>query len=444
MRRMIGFALALALLLGASATAATVTVAYRASDRELVNPFIGSAAWANDDGEREQPFTLVYANLRWADFEPEEGVYDFAAFEEANHFKKWRAEGKRLILRFVLDVPGSKKHLDIPKWLYNQTKDGQYYKVSYGRGYCPDYANETLIAAHRRAVAALGARYDGDPFVAYVELGSLGHWGEWHVHPSAGVMPPETVRDRYAQAYTDAFTTAKLMMRRPFRFAMQNGLGLYNDTTGDARATETWLGWIANGGTYGETDEPDALAAMPEGWQTAPVGGELTTAVTKDSLLSETLSQTLALLERSHASWVGPGSFVNTERNGPLQTALDQVNRLLGYRLRVASAVLDTAAQTLTLTWANDGSAPFYFGWTPALRLTDSDGASRVLPLKTDLLSILPGSNVTETVDIAGFGPGAVTIDVGIPDPQTGEPGVALAMDAPEDGGWYRLMTVAP
>ena len=35
-------------------------------------------------------------------------------------------------------------------------------------------------------------------------------------------------------------------------------------------------------------------------------------------------------------------------------------------------------------------------------------------------------------------------IETAILDPQTGEPGVRLTMDAPQDGLWYHLMTVAP
>ncbi|MEG2206983.1 MAG: beta-galactosidase, partial [Clostridia bacterium] len=169
----------LCLLLAGTAQAQSVRIFYEA-DREtaLINPYIGNAAWAREKSSLEQPFTLVYANLRWADFEPEEGQYDFAAFEEENQLDKWRAAGKHLILRFVLDLPQEKKHLDIPQWLYDQTGDGLFYRTPYGRGYSPNYENELLIAAHARAIAALGERYGSDPFVAFVELGSLGHWGE--------------------------------------------------------------------------------------------------------------------------------------------------------------------------------------------------------------------------------------------------------------------------
>ena len=31
----------------------------------------------------------------------------------------------------------------------------------------------------------MGQRWGNDDFIAYIELGGLGHWGEWHVHSDA-------------------------------------------------------------------------------------------------------------------------------------------------------------------------------------------------------------------------------------------------------------------
>ncbi len=444
MRRTLAVLLMILVFCASPALAVTVSVDYPASDRALNNPFIGNAAWADDPSPREQPFTLVYANLRWADFEPEPGVYDFDAFEEANHFDNWRAEGKRLILRFVMDLPGEKKHMDIPQWLYDLTGgDGKTYKVSYGRGYCPNYANAELIAAHARAIRALGERYDGDPFLAFVELGSLGHWGEWHVHEKAGTMPDEAVRDQYAQAYLDSFHHAKLMMRRPFRFAERNGLGLFNDMAGDPEATETWLNWIARGGEYDETGE-DALKAMPDAWKTAPIGGERAMALTAEELLGDNLEGTLSLLAESHASWIGPGSFVDVKQGGPLQPALDRLNRSIGYRLCVSSAKLTVSdgRAFLSLTWENDGDAPFYFDWKPVIRVSNKTGGSDIFDMGIRLVDILPGARITMETDIGTPAPGAYDVEIAVLDPVIGKPGIALAMDVPQVDGWYRLFTI--
>ena len=82
--------------------------------------------------------------------------------------------------------------------------------------------------------------------------------GEWHIKSEDGLvpMPDETIRDEYAADYLAAFPTAKLLMRRPFRFAAEQSLGLYNDMTGDEKDTMEWLGWIAEGAGTAATPMP--------------------------------------------------------------------------------------------------------------------------------------------------------------------------------------------
>ncbi|MBE0601212.1 MAG: DUF4832 domain-containing protein, partial [Firmicutes bacterium] len=345
----------------------------------------------------EQPFTLVYADLTWKAFEPKQGQYDFDSFEKKNQFARWRAEGKHLIFRFVLDVPGTGAHRDIPDWLYQATgKDGTAYSVSYGKGYSPNYANPVLIEAHAKAIAALGARYGNDPFVAYIELGSLGHWGEWHVHQKLGQMPDASVRNQYVLPYIEAFPQPFLMMRRPFRIAADYGLGLFNDTAGEPESTDQWLQWIQSGGEYDAPDGQSALAPMPIAWQTVPVGGELSTFIAHTALLRDDFARTLSLFRASHTSWIGPGSFADIKKDGRDQAALDTLLRTIGYRLRVTRCdITATEGETrATLYWVNDGVAPFYFGWQPALSLVNAAGSETVVPLGLDLLDVLPGETV--------------------------------------------------
>ena len=310
-------------------------------------------------------------------------------------------------------------------------------------GYCDETANmpkgvrsEALIEAHARVIHALGQRYDSDPFVAYVELGSLGHWGEWHIHEKAGQMLGEAIRDRYAQAYKDAFTQTPLMMRRPFRFAAQNGIGLYNDAAGHPEDTQIWLDWIADGGAYDATGETDALLPMPDAWMISPIGGELTTSIKKTAHLRDALEQTLSLFERSHTSWIGPGSFVDIARGGRDQAALDRLMQRIGYRLRISSATIDTDAHTLSLEWTNDGVAPFYHDWKPCIRLTEADGTQQIIALNMRLIDVLPDAFTTVQVTLPAV---PCKIEVGILDPIHDMPGVTLAMCVPQESGWALL-----
>lgn len=63
-------------------------------------------------------------------------MYAFEAFEEAMHVDMWRDQGKHMVLRFVMDIPGDRAHADLPAWLMEKTQ-GRAYSCEYGQGYCP-------------------------------------------------------------------------------------------------------------------------------------------------------------------------------------------------------------------------------------------------------------------------------------------------------------------
>ncbi len=417
---------------------------YQPSDIVLTNPYMGHAAWAADPWPHAQPFTLVYADIRWSMLEPEQGVFDFDAIEETFQFDRWRAEGKHVILRFILDMPDSVPHRDIPDWLYDLTADGANYDLDYGKGYAPNYANPILIEAHAKAIEALGARYGSDLLIAFVQLGSLGHWGEWHVYPGLPSGLTETVRDRYVVPYLAAFPAAQILMRRPFAIAKAENFGLYNDSGAHPEGTEMWLDWIQAGGNY--EDEQGALVPMPDAWKTAAIGGELSSVMDQEALLDTLLGQTLSLFERSHTSWIGPNSFVNFTGTAEQEQNLDTLMKTIGYRLRVSAASAIKAPLLpliITLEWENDGIAPFYFDWQPALMVV-GEGYSRVIPIPLDIKTVLPGEKrtVRMTIAKADLPKGDYELYAGILNPETHQAGVKLAMLVPEVDGWYRLLEV--
>lgn len=405
---------------------------YPASDAVIENPYTGNVVWASHPDAYNQPFSMVYANIYWKDFEPEPGQYAFDALEKYFQFDHWRQEGKHVVIRFIMDSPSDTAHRDIPDWLYLITGDGTDYDTAYGKGYSPNYDNVALISAHRRAIAALGERYGNDPFVAFVQLGSLGHWGEWHVNPEIGQMPKEEVREAYVAPYLQYFEAEQLLMRRPFSIAAEEGMGLYNDMAGHGEATQIWLDWIEHGGVYDQTGEKAALAAMPDAWKSAPIGGELSSAIDMADVLGIDLLKTIELLSTSHASWIGPNSLVNIDKDGPQQKALDQIMKTIGYRLRVDCMTVTRTllgGVNLEIDFVNDGVAPFYFDWPVVLRVQSNLHVTQI-PLVIDLRTVLPGETVTETIHFAkaDLPEGMSTLSVAVLDPQTGKPGLALAM----------------
>ena len=408
---------------------------YKESQAAFGNPLMGYApsAWYNEVSE---DISLLYMDITWAELEPEEGVYNWASIDEENQISRWRKEGKHLVFRFVCDIPGEEAHMDIPEWLYEKSgKAGKWYDGEYGKGFAPDYNNPTIISCHEQAVKALGEHFGQDGLISYVELGSLGHWGEWHVNYSEGIqrIPREAVRDKYILPWTEAFPDAMILMRRPFASAEKYGFGLYNDMTGQPEATQSWLGWINNGGEYDQTGEKNVIVPMNDFWKTAPSGGEFTSSLSMEEMLDTNLSGTVEMLREAHTTFLGPKIPDENYVDG-----YKEVLKNMGYRLWISMAELKNTAKgsRLKLTWENSGVAPMYKEWPVYVYIEDESGKlvekSRI---SIKISSLLPGEKATtltalETERLNSLLEKGYRLSVGIEDPMMELPCVRFAMEA--------------
>ena len=408
---------------------------YKESQTAFGNPLMGYApsAWYNEVSE---DISLLYMDITWAELEPEEGVYNWASIDEENQISRWRKEGKHLVFRFVCDIPGEEAHMDIPEWLYEKSgKAGKWYDGEYGKGFALDYNNPTIISCHEQAVKALGEHFGQDGLISYVELGSLGHWGEWHVNYSEGIqrIPREAVRDKYILPWTEAFPDARILMRRPFASAEKYGFGLYNDMTGQPEATQSWFDWINNGGEYDQTGEKNVIVPMKDFWKTAPSGGEFTSSLSMEEMLDTNLSGTVEMIREAHTTFLGPKIPDENYVDG-----YKEVLKNMGYRLWISMAELKNTAKgsRLKLTWENSGVAPMYKEWPVYVYIEDESGKlvekSRI---SIKISSLLPGEKATtltalETERLNSLLEKGYRLSVGIEDPMTELPCVRFAMEA--------------
>ena len=408
---------------------------YKESQAAFGNPLMGyvPSAWYNEVSE---DISLLYMDITWAELEPEEGVYNWASIDEENQISRWRKEGKHLVFRFVCDIPGEEAHMDIPEWLYEKSgKAGKWYDGEYGKGFAPDYNNPTIISCHEQAVKALGEHFGQDGLISYVELGSLGHWGEWHVNYSEGIqrIPREAVRDKYILPWTEAFPDARILMRRPFASAEKYGFGLYNDMTGQPEATQSWFDWINNGGEYDQTGEKNVIVPMKDFWKTAPSGGEFTSSLSMEEMLDTNLSGTVEMIREAHTTFLGPKIPDENYVDG-----YKEVLKNMGYRLWISMAELKNTAKgsRLKLTWENSGVAPMYKEWPVYVYIEDESGKlveKSMISIK--ISSLLPGEKATtltalETERLNSLLEKGYRLSVGIEDPMTELPCVRFAMEA--------------
>ena len=64
-------------------------------------------------------------------------------------------------------------------------------------------------------ILALGATYDKDPRLAFVPMGLLGLWGEWHNFPSNELFASKAVQTEVMEAYNAAFKHTRVLARYP-------------------------------------------------------------------------------------------------------------------------------------------------------------------------------------------------------------------------------------
>lgn len=412
---------------------------YEPENTAFSNPLMGYAVGAQEDVIDEET-TLIYIDLTWREWEAEMDQYNVENIRKVNRIDQWKAEGRHAVLRFLCDLPSEVRHMDIPDWLYAASGNaGTFYQNSYGSGFSPDYSNAYIQERHAAAVKALGEAFGQDTFVSYVELGSLGHWGEWHVAYDDGIprLPGEQIRDAYVTPWQEAFPNARIMMRRPFSIALTQDFGLFNDIIGDSAGTKEWLNWIQAGGNYDQTlDISDTLKPMPGFWKTAPSGGELTSGIPMETLMEERLGDVIQQLQNSHTTFIGPKT-VPPEYTDASNTILSTI----GYKFYISQADLAQEGNQLKLTtnWTNNGIAPIYWDWPVYIYVKDREGSLiEKVPMRIMLSTLLPGTKLTNNtlIDI----PQDVDLStcsywIGIEDPMTLKPSILFDMKTEQENG---------
>ncbi len=399
----------------------------RAADGPLDNPLKGWCPYT-DAGEIHQPYSMVFQYVAWNQLEPSEGDYRFDQWE-----KSWdtgRGKGKHILFRVYVDYPSLASGM--PDWLRKAgVKETKY--SAHGGGQSPDYDDPKLIAAMERFIAALGRRYDSHPRVAFIQLGLLGHWGEWHTWPQEQMYASTKTEQRVIEAYRKAFPTKSLMVRYARDHAgKQDWIGFHDDMFPED--TDNGKDWSFLSGLRS--------SGRTENWKAAIVGGEMVPNQGK-RWLGKDYATTVTMLGRAHFSWVGP--YCPALEKSKDETYLgncQQLIRKMGYEfeldeLRHPSEVSTGEPLTIRLRGSNNGVAPFYYNWPVELALLD-DTDSVVARARTtwDIRKWQPGS-FSETADVAfDVAPGTYRLAIGIRDPWQDRPAIGFANDLPTANRW--------
>ncbi len=173
----------------------------------------GSKLEPADTVEEFPGLAAVYLRVPWAFLEPEEGRFNWALFDTPA--QRWIAKGKRVALR----VTCSENWMPFatPEWVRKAGAKGYFYQFGNGRSetgtlWDPDFGDAVFLQKFDRFLAAMSARYDGNPNIAFVDVGSYGLWGEGHTFMSSRVPEAEAlgIVKRHIDLHAKYFTNTLL------------------------------------------------------------------------------------------------------------------------------------------------------------------------------------------------------------------------------------------
>jgi hypothetical protein len=303
--------------------------------------------------------------------------------------------GHQTVFRIYLDYPTLPS--GIPQYLLDAGL-ATYGYADYNNtsSLCPDYQNPLLRQALTNFIAALGARYDGDPRIGFITVGLLGFWGEWHTYPHDDWFASAAAQDEVLTAYQAAFSKTKLLVRRP----------------AGTNPSPRPMGYHDDSFAYQTLDPPEwcflgllKAAGETNKWRTQAIGGEVRPEVQPcmwDTINCVPVGQAFNdCVDLTHASWMLNHGLFRPGLTGPQWDAALAGAQRLGYSLCVSNAVLVDAWTNTPLRVSvglrNLGVAPFYYDWSVQLgALNRSNEFSGAWLTNWKLSSLLPA--VTNTV----------------------------------------------
>ncbi len=340
------------------------------------------------------PSTVLYARWGWGVLEPHPGQLNTALIDSFR--RKARLSGQKLAFRVMCCSPYLGQPYQ-PDWL--QAVGGRELTVD-RNGVSPltipDLDDPVVLTRHLDFIRRLGERYDGDPDLDHLDLGSVGWWGEWHMSGSHTARMP-TLEHRLAvvNAYLAAFKKTPLIMllngEACTTYATRHGAGWRADSLGDLGAFSSTWNHMRNGYPlwFKATQVQDV-------WRNAPVAFEPPNGVDEFVRKGWPLRWIFNYALACHASYFN-GKSAALPDDDHLRQELSRFLLRLGYRLvlreiKYPARVAAGSILPLEMQWQNTGSAPCYRPYRLAYRLASDTGDVKVVVCSQTVGRWLPGS----------------------------------------------------
>ena len=373
----------------------------KATDEILSNPGMGfvhfyysSRIWAygaqqppGDTLEWMPGTTVVYMRLPWCYLEPQEGVYRWDILE--SKARPWLKAGKKMAFRI-----SCMDHtlVSTPQWAIDAGIKGRRYPYKNKPGnaivFEPVWDDPVLLEKVERFYRAFAARYDGNPDVAFVDLGSFGLYGEGHsslLHEIRAKNPAEF--ERLCKLHIDLLRRCLPNTYLVVSDDIGGGGWLKDKATGKTLPDHPLFAYCRSLG-IGLRDDSIMCAPPPDHWKSDHFGrifAKETPVIIETGHITKRLEKGIwdpaklkLCLEAYHASYLSIHGFPDLYWEKNKHVWLETANRM-GYRFELRrveypDAVKVSEPVVIRSTWVNVGVAPQYANSSLTWNLLDDRG----------------------------------------------------------------------
>lgn len=194
--------------LAQDAPAGLVTFTPPTTDEVLFNPGMGLyLQYPPMDAKPDEWFMqlcdIAYYRLDWSEVNPEDGVYKFEEYFGPK-FDFWvKQQGKRVAFRVMCQSMHSRGQVT-PQWVFDRGVPGVKHIGLNGKEQTdPVFWDERYLDVQCGFIRKLGEYLDGKQGLEFVDIGSIGEWGEMHLARWTSQQLNETgyTEAKYVAAY---------------------------------------------------------------------------------------------------------------------------------------------------------------------------------------------------------------------------------------------------
>ncbi len=418
----------------------------------------------------------LYIRLAWAYLEPREGQFEWAVIDRL--VDKWTAHGLGIAFRISCKETSTdriEQQFATPRWVMEAGAQGGHYRMGKPTGpegpWEPRYDDPVFLVRLERFLAAFAARYDGKPWVRYVDVGSIGDWGEGHLWAGSRTTLSAAARKRHVDLHLKYFKNSQLVISDDYvhavpdpaeraalhEYILANGISYRDDSimvdgnfSGSSdrftvRSPEFFAGAFRRMPTVMELEHYGKVKSLGN-WEPKP--GSNASTFGKGKSGPDFFRGAIDLL---HATFIGYHGYAREWLDDNPALTGELLNRcgywLFPKSIELPSSMAPGSVAPLRVTVENRGVAPPYVPYELRVRLS-KDGVSWVGVVGRTDRSWLPGALITVQHPLAlpaDLTSGRYTVSLGLFDSSSGKDRpveFALKASARDPEGYYRVAEV--